>query len=161
MPSPLTIGLNQSGFVEVTVAQTGNRSGGRRDHSGLLVPVDAVSGLPNDERDRSAHARSSPRCGRHQPNSGAVLPLMPAERAVRRTRATIANEYRRRDARGASAAGARRVKRGRQLRRPMERKVMNWFSRTTSIAGMQVSNWILVIMAVVVLWIIYSAFIGH
>jgi hypothetical protein len=39
------------------------------------------------------------------------------------------------------------------------RKAMNWFSRTTSIAGMQVSNWILVIVAVVVLWIIYSAFI--
>ena len=36
---------------------------------------------------------------------------------------------------------------------------MNWFSRTTSIAGMQVSNWILVIVAVVVLWVIYSAFI--
>ena len=36
---------------------------------------------------------------------------------------------------------------------------MNWFSRTTSIAGMQVSNWILVIVAAVVLWIIYSAFI--
>jgi hypothetical protein len=36
---------------------------------------------------------------------------------------------------------------------------MNWFSRTTPIAGMQVSNWILVIVAVVVLWIIYSAFI--
>ena len=36
---------------------------------------------------------------------------------------------------------------------------MNWFSRTTSIAGMQVSNWIFVIVAVVVLWIIYSAFI--
>jgi hypothetical protein len=36
---------------------------------------------------------------------------------------------------------------------------MNWVSRTTSIAGMQVSNWILVIVAVVVLWIIYSAFI--
>ena len=33
---------------------------------------------------------------------------------------------------------------------------MNWFSRTTSIAGMQVSNWILVIVAAVVLWIIYS-----
>jgi hypothetical protein len=36
---------------------------------------------------------------------------------------------------------------------------MEWFRRTTSIAGMQVSNWILVIVAVVVLWIIYSAFI--
>ena len=39
------------------------------------------------------------------------------------------------------------------------RKAMNWFRQTTSIAGMQVSNWILVIVAVVVLWIIYSAFI--
>jgi hypothetical protein len=36
---------------------------------------------------------------------------------------------------------------------------MNWFSRTTSTAGMQVSNWILAIVAVVVLWMIYSAFI--
>ena len=37
---------------------------------------------------------------------------------------------------------------------------MNRFSRTTSIAGIQVSNWILVIVAVVVLWIIYS-FVAH
>jgi len=51
MPSPLTIGLNQSGFVEVTVAQTGNRSGGRRDHSGLLVPLGALPGLSNDQCD--------------------------------------------------------------------------------------------------------------
>jgi hypothetical protein len=37
---------------------------------------------------------------------------------------------------------------------------MNWFSRTTSIAGIQVSNWmVLVIAAVIVIWIIYSAFI--
>ena len=41
------------------------------------------------------------------------------------------------------------------------RKATNWFNRTTSIAGMQVSNWILVMVAVVVLWIIYSAFIAH
>ena len=35
---------------------------------------------------------------------------------------------------------------------------MNWFSRTTSIAGIQVPNyWMLVLVAVVVLWIIYSA----
>jgi hypothetical protein len=33
----------------------------------------------------------------------------------------------------------------------------NRVGRTTSIAGMRVSNWILVIVAVVVLWIIYSA----
>jgi hypothetical protein len=37
---------------------------------------------------------------------------------------------------------------------------MNWFSRTTSIAGIQVPNWILVIVAVVVIWIIYS-FVAH
>jgi hypothetical protein len=36
---------------------------------------------------------------------------------------------------------------------------MNWFSQKTSIAGVQVSNWILVIVAVVVIWFIYSAFI--
>jgi hypothetical protein len=36
---------------------------------------------------------------------------------------------------------------------------MNWFSQTTSIGGMQVSNWILAIMAAVALWMIYSAFI--
>jgi hypothetical protein len=36
---------------------------------------------------------------------------------------------------------------------------MEWFSQKTSIAGVQVSNWILVIVAVVVIWFIYSAFI--
>jgi hypothetical protein len=44
-------------------------------------------------------------------------------------------------------------------RRAYGRKAMNWFSRTTLIAGMQVSNWILAIVAAVVLWMIYSAFI--
>jgi hypothetical protein len=33
---------------------------------------------------------------------------------------------------------------------PIRRKTMNWFSRTTSIAGIQISNWILVIVGVVV-----------
>jgi hypothetical protein len=37
---------------------------------------------------------------------------------------------------------------------------MEWFSRKTSIAGMQISNWMLVIVAVVVIWIIYK-FIAH
>jgi hypothetical protein len=38
---------------------------------------------------------------------------------------------------------------------------MNWFSRTTSIAGIQVSNWMmLVLVTVVVIWIIYS-FVAH
>ncbi len=40
------------------------------------------------------------------------------------------------------------------------RKTMDWFSRTTSIAGIQVPNWILVIVALVVIWIIYS-FVAH
>jgi len=34
---------------------------------------------------------------------------------------------------------------------------MEWFSRKTSIAGTQISNWILVLAALVVVWIIYSA----
>jgi hypothetical protein len=37
---------------------------------------------------------------------------------------------------------------------------MEWFNRKTSIAGMQISNWMLVIVAVVVIWIIYK-FIAH
>ena len=37
---------------------------------------------------------------------------------------------------------------------------MEWFSRETSIAGIQISNWILVLAAVVVIWIIYK-FIAH
>jgi hypothetical protein len=37
---------------------------------------------------------------------------------------------------------------------------MEWFSKKTSIAGMQISNWMLVIVAVVVIWIIYK-FIAH
>jgi hypothetical protein len=40
------------------------------------------------------------------------------------------------------------------------RKAMDWFSRKTSIAGIQISNWILVLAAVVVIWIIYT-FIAH
>jgi hypothetical protein len=37
---------------------------------------------------------------------------------------------------------------------------MEWFSRKTSIAGSQISNWILVVAAVIVIWIIYG-FIAH
>jgi hypothetical protein len=33
---------------------------------------------------------------------------------------------------------------------------MEWFSRKTSIAGIQISNWILVLAAIIVIWIIYS-----
>jgi hypothetical protein len=49
---------------------------------------------------------------------------------------------------------------GRQLMRPYGRKAMEWFSRKTSIGGIQISNWILVVAAVVVIWIIYR-FIAH
>jgi hypothetical protein len=37
---------------------------------------------------------------------------------------------------------------------------MEWFSQKTSIAGIQISNWILVVVAIIVIWIIYS-FISH
>jgi hypothetical protein len=37
---------------------------------------------------------------------------------------------------------------------------MEWFSQKTSIAGIQISNWILVVVAILVIWIIYS-FISH
>jgi hypothetical protein len=37
---------------------------------------------------------------------------------------------------------------------------MEWFSRKTSIAGTQISNWILVLAALAVIWIIYS-FVAH
>jgi hypothetical protein len=33
---------------------------------------------------------------------------------------------------------------------------MEWFSQKTSIAGIQISNWILVLAAIIVIWIIYS-----
>jgi hypothetical protein len=33
---------------------------------------------------------------------------------------------------------------------------MEWFSQKTSIAGTQISNWMLVVAAVVVIWIIYG-----
>jgi hypothetical protein len=36
------------------------------------------------------------------------------------------------------------------------RKAMEWFSQKTSIAGIQISNWILVVVAILVIWIIYS-----
>jgi hypothetical protein len=37
---------------------------------------------------------------------------------------------------------------------------MEWFSQKTSIAGIQISNWLLVLVAIIVIWIIYS-FISH
>jgi hypothetical protein len=37
---------------------------------------------------------------------------------------------------------------------------MEWFSGKTSVAGSQIHNWILVLAAIVVIWIIYS-FVAH
>jgi hypothetical protein len=35
---------------------------------------------------------------------------------------------------------------------------MEWFTRTTSIAGTQIPNWALVLVAIIVIWIIYRFF---
>jgi type VI protein secretion system component VasF len=44
-----------------------------------------------------------------------------------------------------------------QLRRPnLGRKVMEWFSRKTSIAGIQIPNWLVALGAIIVLLLIYS-----
>ena len=40
------------------------------------------------------------------------------------------------------------------------RKVMEWFTQKTTIAGIQISNWMLVLVAIIVIWIIYS-FMTH
>ena len=36
------------------------------------------------------------------------------------------------------------------------RKIMEWFSRKTSVAGVQVPNWMVVLGAIIVILIIYS-----
>ena len=38
---------------------------------------------------------------------------------------------------------------------------MEWFSRKTSIAGTQISNWILVLAAFVVIYVIYAFAAPH
>jgi hypothetical protein len=59
--------------------------------------------------DRPAHARPPPRCGDHQSYSGAVVPVLPAERAVRRIGAAVAQKHRRRIARVAPRPRAARI----------------------------------------------------
>jgi hypothetical protein len=56
--------------------------------------------------DRLADARSSPRRGRDQSRSRVILPILPTKRSVRRARAAVADQHRRRNARGAPAASA-------------------------------------------------------
>ena len=45
----------------------------------------------------------------------------------------------------------------RQYRRTYGRKVVEWFSRKTSIAGIQISNWMIVLGAVIVILLIYTS----
>jgi hypothetical protein len=59
------------------------------------LSMGVLPGVPDDQCDRLAHTRPSSRRGRHQSHSGAVLPLVPAECAIRRARAPIANKHRR------------------------------------------------------------------
>jgi hypothetical protein len=35
-------------------------------------------------------------------------------------------------------------------------KVMEWLKRTTSIAGIQIPNWVIVLGAIIVIWLIYK-----
>jgi hypothetical protein len=52
------------------------------------------------------------------------------------------------------------IRRGSSLvsrRLKSRRKVMEWFSRKTSIAGVQIPNWMVVLGAVIVILIIYSS----
>jgi hypothetical protein len=58
-------------------------------HCRLLVPTGAMPGLPHHRRCRSTRARLAPRRGRDGPNPCAVVPLLPAERAVRRARLPV------------------------------------------------------------------------
>ena len=81
----------------------------RRHQGGLLVSVGSLPGLPDDQCNRLANTRPSSRRGGDKPHSRAVMPIMPAECAVRRARTLIADKYRRRNARGAQPASARRV----------------------------------------------------
>ena len=32
---------------------------------------------------------------------------------------------------------------------------MEWFTRTTSVGGIQIHNWVLVLIAVIIIWLIY------
>ena len=35
---------------------------------------------------------------------------------------------------------------------------MEWFKQTTSIGGTQIPNWVLVVGAIIIIWIIYRLF---
>jgi hypothetical protein len=96
--------------------------------------------LPYHERDRLAHARPSPRRGRDQPHSRTVMPLMPAERAVRRARAAIANKHRGRNGDRAHAAGARRVSDGPRRREAVRPSGLGYYGLRLGLPGLLISD---------------------
>ena len=40
---------------------------------------------------------------------------------------------------------------------PSGSEFMEWFSRTTSVAGIQIPNWVLVLGAIIIVWLIYRS----
>ena len=44
-----------------------------------------------------------------------------------------------------------------QLTRPIREEIMEWFSGKTSIAGVEVSNWMIVLGAIIVVLLIYTS----
>jgi hypothetical protein len=48
------------------------------------------------------------------------------------------------------------MERDQQLKRPNWEEVMEWFSKKTSIAGVQIPNWMVVLGAVIVIVLIYQ-----
>jgi hypothetical protein len=53
------------------------------DCGSRLVPVGTLPGVPNDQRNRLAHARRSRRRRGDEPRSRAVMSIVPAKRAIR------------------------------------------------------------------------------
>jgi hypothetical protein len=69
----------------------------------------SLSGLPRHRGCRPAPDRSPSGRGRDQPHTGAVLPGLPAECAVRRARADVQDRHRGGNARGGPTARHGRV----------------------------------------------------
>jgi hypothetical protein len=123
----------------------------RRAHSGKRSAVSVVP-LTGDPR-------SPRRRGSDEPHSRAVLPFMSAKRTLRRAGSVIAKKHRGRNARGAAGGASWASKTRPPTEAAYGRKAMEWFSRKTSIAGVQIPNWGIVLGAVIVILFIYSAVI--
>ena len=66
----------------------------RRHRRAALGALGSVPGLLHHQCDRPAHARPASRCGNHQPYPSAVMPIMPAQCALRRAGAALAAQER-------------------------------------------------------------------